>query len=69
MQDPCARPPPGAELPQPQDLRSQNGVLKVDMTIRSSMADGKSRYCYLVGDNGVSPTLRLHPGDVLVLSL
>jgi FtsP/CotA-like multicopper oxidase with cupredoxin domain len=68
-QDPCARPPPGAELPQPQDLRSQNGVLKVDMTIRSYMADGKSRYCYLVGDNGVSPTLRLHPGDLLVLSL
>ena len=31
--------------------------------------DGSTRYCYLVPDGSQSPTLRLHPGDLLILNL
>src|SRR5580704_13925438 len=66
----CARPFAGATVPEPQDLRSQNGVLKVDLTVRNVSEPGKpSRFCYVAGDGSESPTLRLHPGDLLILSL
>src|ERR1700735_439853 len=66
----CARPSAGATVPEPQDLRSQNGVLKVDLTVRNISEPGKpSRSCYVAGDGSESPTLRLHPGDLLILSL
>jgi FtsP/CotA-like multicopper oxidase with cupredoxin domain len=57
-------------VPEPRDLRSSNGVLKLDLTIRDQrQSDGSIRYCYLLGDATQSPTLRLHPGDLLVLDL
>ena len=31
--------------------------------------DGTTRYCYVMPDGSVAPTLRLHPGDLLVLHL
>ena len=66
----CARPSAGATVPEPQDLRSQNGVLKVDLTVRNISEPGKpSRSCYVAGDGSESPTLRVHPGDLLILSL
>jgi FtsP/CotA-like multicopper oxidase with cupredoxin domain len=68
--DLCPRPEPGSAVPEPQDLRSHNGVLKVELTERSSVqADGSRRYCYVTPDGGQSPTLRLHPGDELILYL
>jgi FtsP/CotA-like multicopper oxidase with cupredoxin domain len=69
-QDPCFRPPPGSAVPEPTDLRSKDGVLKIDLSIRNFRdADGSTRYCYLLGDGAQSPTLRLYPGDLLVLKL
>ena len=66
----CARPAIGRPVPEPPDLRSQNGVLKVDLTVRSyTDANGTTRYCYLTPDGSESPTLRLSPGDLLILSL
>jgi len=66
----CPRPPPGAPVPEPRDLRSENGVLQLELTLRDvKAADGSSRYCYLLADGSQSPTLRLHPGDLLVLKL
>ena len=66
----CPRPPPGSEVPEPQDLRSQNGVLQVDLTVRNERApDGTTRYCYVLPDGSQSPTLRLHPNDLLILRL
>jgi FtsP/CotA-like multicopper oxidase with cupredoxin domain len=54
---------------QPRDLESRDGVLKVDLRIRSYRSpDGSVRYCYLSAD-AQSPTLRLHPGDLLELRL
>jgi FtsP/CotA-like multicopper oxidase with cupredoxin domain len=68
--DPCPRPAPGSAVPEPEDLRSQNGVLNVDLTVRNYKAqDGSTKYCYLLADGSQSPTLRLHPGDLLILNL
>jgi FtsP/CotA-like multicopper oxidase with cupredoxin domain len=68
--DPCPRPAPGAVIPEPQDLRSSDGVLKVELTVRNVReSDGSIRYCYLLPDGSQSPTLRLKPGDLLILKL
>ena len=68
--DPCARPASGSVVPEPRDLRSENGVLKVEMSIRDVReADGTPHYCYLLPDGSIAPTLRLHPGDELILTL
>jgi FtsP/CotA-like multicopper oxidase with cupredoxin domain len=68
--DRCPRPSPGSPVPEPEDLRSQNGLLEVDLTIQNNAEkDGSARYCYLLADGNQSPTLRLHPGDLLILNL
>lgn len=68
--DPCSRPEPGSAVPEPPELRSQNGVLKLELTIRDHReSDGSVRFCYLAADGTQSPTLRLHPGDWLMLTL
>jgi FtsP/CotA-like multicopper oxidase with cupredoxin domain len=66
----CPRPAAGEVVPEPADLRSRDGVLKLDLTIRNVPGpNGSKRYCYLLPDGTQSPTLRLHPGDLLVLRL
>jgi len=66
----CPRPGTGLPVPEPRDLRSEGGTLNVDLTIRDQReADGSMRFCYLLADGTQSPTLRLHPGDLLVLTL
>jgi FtsP/CotA-like multicopper oxidase with cupredoxin domain len=68
--DPCPRPESGSVVPDPRDLRSRDGVLELDLTIRDYRErDGSVRYCYLLADGAQSPTLRLHPGDLLILRL
>jgi len=57
-------------VPEPEDLRSRNGVLAVDLTVRNQKQnDGSIRYCYIYGNGVESPTLRLKPGDLLILKL
>jgi FtsP/CotA-like multicopper oxidase with cupredoxin domain len=66
----CRRLPPGSIVPEPQDLRSRNGVLKVDLAMHNDAeTDGSTRYCYVDRNGNQSPTLRLKPGDLLVLHL
>ena len=66
----CARPAAGSAVPEPADLRSQNGVLNVNLVIRNSIGpDGLVRDCYLTNDGAQSPNLRVHPGDLLILRL
>jgi FtsP/CotA-like multicopper oxidase with cupredoxin domain len=68
--DPCTRPPVGSIVPEPPDLRSRNGVLRVELAVRNHREpDGSIRFCYVMGDGVQSPTLRMHPGDLLVLKL
>ena len=69
-QDPCNRLPPGSAVPEPRNLYSENGTLQVDLSVRDYReSDGSTRYCYLLPDGSASPTLRLHPGDMLILRL
>jgi FtsP/CotA-like multicopper oxidase with cupredoxin domain len=66
----CPRPSAGSAVPEPEDLRSQNGVLKVDLTERNATeSSGSTRYCFLDSAGNQSPTLRLNPGDLLILNL
>jgi FtsP/CotA-like multicopper oxidase with cupredoxin domain len=68
--DPCSRPAPGAEVPEPLNLHSEHGVLKLDLSIHNYRErDGSVRYCYLLPDGSESPALRLNPGDLLILHL
>jgi len=56
----------------PPELRSQNGVLEVTLHFRyeaTLAGQGPPRYCYVTDDEMESPTLRLHPGDQLILHL
>jgi FtsP/CotA-like multicopper oxidase with cupredoxin domain len=70
VQSVCQRPAIGSEVPEPEDLHSSDGVLKVELTFRNFMEpDGEVGYCYVYKDGSEAPTLRLKPGDWLVLSL
>ncbi len=69
-EDVCPRPPAGSKVSEPEDLRSENGVLRADFTYRNFLDDhGQMRYCYLYKDGAQAPNLRLHPGDWLILTL
>jgi FtsP/CotA-like multicopper oxidase with cupredoxin domain len=66
----CPRPSAGSLVPEPEDLRSQNGELTVDLTIHNEIQpDSSIRYCYTTADGKQSPNLRLNPGDLLILNL
>lgn len=64
----CRQLEPGSAVTQPKDLRSHDGVLQVDLAIYDQkQPDGSISYCYLTPDGALSPTLRLNPGDLLIL--
>jgi FtsP/CotA-like multicopper oxidase with cupredoxin domain len=64
----CYRPAPGSPVLEPRDLRSHHGVLRVNLAMRDQrQPDGSTRYCYLTPDATPSPTLRVKPGDLLIL--
>src|ERR1700689_593666 len=68
--DPCVRPPAGSLLSDPAEVRSSDGVLSLELTVRNFReADGSIRYCYVTAAGEQSPTLRMRPGDLLVLTL
>ncbi len=55
---------------EPEDLRSVNGELTVDLTLRNYKEDdGSTRCCYTTPDGKESPNLRLNPGDLFILNL
>src|SRR6202522_937510 len=66
----CPRPEPGSVVEEPEDLRSQNGVLEGRLTANDVPdANGAIRYCYTDAAGHESPNLRVHPGDLVVLHL
>jgi FtsP/CotA-like multicopper oxidase with cupredoxin domain len=68
--DPCQRPAPGNTVAEPEDLRSRNGVLSVELAYRKSTNEnGSAHYCYIAPDGSEAPTLRVKPGDLLILRL
>jgi FtsP/CotA-like multicopper oxidase with cupredoxin domain len=69
-QKPCSRPAPGSIAAEAEDLRSDNGVLELQLTYRNFQTDdGHEEYCYQYADGSQAPALRLRPGDLLVLRL
>jgi FtsP/CotA-like multicopper oxidase with cupredoxin domain len=65
----CFRAAAGAEVPEPRDLRSVNGILKVDLSFRSFVdSKGEVRYCYVTWNGEQAPTLRVKPGDTVILN-
>jgi FtsP/CotA-like multicopper oxidase with cupredoxin domain len=68
--EPCLRPLPGNAVNEPEDLRSHNGVLKVELTAYDAKEkDGSIRYCFVDENGQESPTLRANPGDLVILTL
>jgi FtsP/CotA-like multicopper oxidase with cupredoxin domain len=68
--DSCPRPGVGSVVAEPPELRSKNGILEIQFFFRSSLnSRGVKRYCYVTEGGLESPTLRVHPGDWLVLKL
>ena len=66
----CQNFTPGTAVPEPEDLRSKNGELTVDLRIYNYVeANGSVRYCYTTKDGKEAPNLRLNPGDLLILNL
>ncbi len=66
----CPRPPVGNIVEEPEDLRSQNGVLRAELTVRDEAdANGSTRYCYTDALGRESPNLRVNPGDLVILHL
>lgn len=66
----CPRPEAGGVVPEPESLRSSNGELHVDLTVRNVREqDGSARYCYVLPDAEQSPTLRVRPGDLVSITL
>lgn len=66
----CSRPLVGSAVPEPIDLHSEGGSLKVELHFRTETAsDGQQLYCYVYNGAVQAPTFRLHPGDELSLTL
>ena len=67
------RPSPGSPVENPLDLYSQNGTLSLDLLLQNQKEnDGYMHYCYIYmyqGQQIEAPTLRLNPGDRLLLNL
>jgi FtsP/CotA-like multicopper oxidase with cupredoxin domain len=66
----CSRAPEGSDAAEPPNLRSKDGILKVSLTVRNSLdQNGHMRYCYVDAHENYAPTLRMKPGDTLVVTL
>jgi FtsP/CotA-like multicopper oxidase with cupredoxin domain len=67
---PCSRPPAGSIVPEPEDLRSHNGVLQAELEITNAKALNHSTlYCYTDAAGHQAPNLRVSPGDLVILHL
>src|SRR5579859_4387596 len=65
-----ARPAAGGLVGEPEDLRSVNGELHLDLSYRTSVdAQGETHFCYVSSAGKEAPTLRVKPGDLLVMRL
>ena len=58
----------GATITPPVDLHSVNGVLEVTLNLQTDVdPSGRQRYCYVTPSGEFSPTLRVNPGDTLLI--
>ena len=68
--NPCPRPRVGSVAIPPKDLYSSNGSLSTEFSFRAfTDIYGRKFYCYIAGDGSQAPTLRVRPGDEVVIKL
>ncbi len=66
----CPRGAVGSIVEDAHDRVSKNGLLEITLKVRSSMDEnGNPRYCYIDENGNRAPTLRVQPGDTLVVHL
>src|SRR6201996_29754 len=64
----CARFASGSATSAPPELESQNGVLEVTFKfLTTTDSQGRARYCYVTDTGLEAPTLRVSPGDQLII--
>ena len=64
----CARYAAGSSIVAPPELRSQSGVLEVSFQFETvTDSEGLVRYCYVTNTGLQAPTLRVNPGDRLII--
>ena len=69
-QEACPRRAEGSIVEDAHDRVSKNGLLELTLKVRSSIDEnGNPRYCYIDENGNYSPTLRVQPGDTLVIHL
>jgi FtsP/CotA-like multicopper oxidase with cupredoxin domain len=62
----CPRFTAGSVVQQPTDLFSSNGVLNVTFNYVTTVdSDGRTLFCFMTSNGVESPTLHVHPGDTL----
>jgi FtsP/CotA-like multicopper oxidase with cupredoxin domain len=70
--DICPRPTEAAVVTNPPELRSHDGILEVSLHLKyeeTQVSQGPPRYCFVTDDGQESPTLRVLPGDTLIVHL
>jgi hypothetical protein len=68
--DVCPRPDPGGTVASPPEVTAANGRLNVVFSFRNQVDPyGITRYCYIDRNNTEAPTLRVKPGDQVILDL
>jgi FtsP/CotA-like multicopper oxidase with cupredoxin domain len=66
----CPHPAEGSVVAEPPSIESNGGTLETRLTFRDFIApDGQQRFCYFADNGAEAPTLRLKPGDQLILHL
>jgi hypothetical protein len=64
----CPRSPVGSVQSAPPELESQNGVLEFTIEFLAVVdTQGLSRYCYVTSTSLEAPTLRVNPGNQLII--
>ncbi|NYF78116.1 multicopper oxidase domain-containing protein [Granulicella arctica] len=64
----CARFAAGAVVSAPPELKSSNGTLEVTFKfLTTTDSQGLVRYCYVTDTGLEAPTLRVNPGDTLII--
>jgi FtsP/CotA-like multicopper oxidase with cupredoxin domain len=64
----CPRAAAGSATVAPPELESQNGVLEVTLQFQTvTDSQGLVRYCYITNTGLQAPTLRVNPGDELII--
>ena len=64
----CARFAAGSATTAPPELKSQNGTLELTLKLLTTTdTQGLARYCFVTDTGLEGPTLRVNPGDVLII--